>query len=206
MTAAAGAGRGAAAIGSTGAAERTAAISVVVAGGLVEGLALGTAQAAVLSRLLPRLRSRRYVLATVVVAGLGWAVGSLPQVLSTDSGASPPVGLVVLGGAGIGVVTGPLLGGVQALALRGAVADPARWVPANLLAWPAAMALIFLGAGLPGADWSLPAVLVTGAATGAAAGGVLGAVTRRWLPGGAAGMQVISPALARRMGEQLKRG
>src|SRR5690242_4658908 len=190
MTAAAGAARVADQIIAGGGADaRVAAVCLVVAGGLVEGVALGSAQSLVLARLLPRLRRAPYLLATVAVAGLGWAGGAVPQVLGDGSGAAPALGLVVLGGAGIGVVTGPVLGGAQALALRGAVSDPWRWVLANLLAWPGAMAVIFLGAAAPGPGWSLPAVLATGTVTGLAAGAVLGAVTGRFLPGRHGGMQ-----------------
>jgi hypothetical protein len=44
------------------------------------------------------------------------------------------------------------------------------------------MTIIFLGAGTPDSDWSVPAVLGLGAVTGAAAGAVLGLVTGRFLP------------------------
>lgn len=77
---------------------------------------------------------------------------------------------------------GPVLGGAQALTLRGAAAAPARWVLANTLAWPPAMVVIFIGATAPGASWSTPAVTLTGAVTGAVAGTVLGVLTAPWLP------------------------
>lgn len=207
MTAAAGAARVADQFTGGGATEdRAAAVSLVVAGGLVEGVALGSAQSRVLARLLPRLRRAPYLLATVAVAGLGWAAGSVPQPLGDTNAAAPPLGLVVLGGAGIGVVTGPVLGSAQALTLRGAVSDPCRWVLANLLAWPGAMAVIFLGAAAIGQGWSLPAVMATGTLTGLAAGAVLGGVTGCFLPGRPGGMHVTTHALGRTMGEQLKRG
>ena len=65
------------------------ALALVVAGGLVEGLALGVAQSSGLSAWLPRQRRTRWVLATVVVAGLGWAGASAPAVLIGEGG-SPP--------------------------------------------------------------------------------------------------------------------
>ena len=208
MTAAAGAGRAAmhlAGAGTTG--GRVAAVGAVVAAGLVEGVALGSAQAAVLARLLPRFRRRRYLLVTVLAAGLGWAGGSLPEVLTDDvNAAPPPVALVVLGGAGIGLVAGTVLGVAQAFGVRGAVTDPGRWVLANVLAWPGAMALIFAGAGLPAEGWPVWAVLATGAVSGVTAGAALGAVTGRFLPGRRAGMHVTPLLLTRTMGEQLKRG
>ena len=178
MTAAAAAARGAGALDAP-----AAALGVIVAGGLVEGTALGLAQASVLARLLPGLRRTTYAVVTVLVAGLGWAVASAPAVLAgDDSGASPPRGLVLLGGAGIGLVMGPVLGGAQALALRGAARTPSRWVLANTLAWPPTMVVIFLGATAPSEAWSTEAVVALGALTGATAGAVLGLVSRPLLP------------------------
>jgi hypothetical protein len=162
--------------------SRWAALGVVVAGGLVEGTALGLGQSSVLAGRLPGLRRRAYAAATVVVAGLGWAAASARGVLAADDGgAEPPLALMLLGAAGIGVVMGPALGGAQAWALRGAAAAPGRWVLANALAWPPAMVVIFAGARAPGASWSTPAVALTGAVTGAVAGTVLGLVTAPWL-------------------------
>lgn len=162
------------------------ALSLVVAGGLVEGVALGVAQAAGLRRWLPRLDSRRWVLVTVTVAGLGWAAASAPAVLAGDSdggsGGEPPLLLVLGGGAALGVAMGAVLGAAQALVLRGRVRHPWRWVGANALAWSPAMAVIFLGATAPAAGWPAPAVVALGTATGLAAGATLGLVSGWFLP------------------------
>jgi hypothetical protein len=160
-----------------------AALGLVVAGGLVEGTALGLAQSRVLAGRLPGLRRRAYTGFTVLVAGLGRAAASAGPVLSgDDSGSPPPLVLVLQGGAGIGLVMGPVLGGAQALALRGSVQAPSRWVLANTLAWPPVMVVIFLGAGTPPESWSTASVGAFGALTGAVAGTVLGLVTRPLLP------------------------
>lgn len=154
-----------------------AAIGIVVAGGLVEGAAIGTAQAWLLGAGLPRLRRRRFVAVTVLVAGVGWAGGSLPGVLAGDDpGAAPPVALTVLAGAGLGVGMGLLLGLAQAAVLRRAAPGWRWWPAASTLAWTPAMALVFAGASVPGAGWPLAAVTATGALTGAVAGAVLGLV------------------------------
>ena len=159
------------------------ALAVVVAGGLVEGVALGSAQAWPLGRWLSSLRHGRYVLATVLVAGLGWAGASAPAVLAGDSGGSaPPLSLVLPGAAGLGLMMGLVLGSAQAVALRGATSHPWRWAGANAVAWPPAMVLIFLGASLPGNDWPVAWLLLDGALTGAAAGAALGLVTGWFLP------------------------
>lgn len=159
------------------------AVSLAVAGGLVEGVALGAAQSAGLARWLPALSRRGWVLVTTAVAGLGWAAASLPAVLGGGDGTGgPPLLLVVAGAAGLGAVMGALLGAAQALVLRGHVAHPRRWAAANALAWPGAMVVIFLGATSPSADWSTPAVVGLGAATGLVAGAVLGLVSGWFLP------------------------
>ena len=159
------------------------ALGVVVAGGLVEGTALGLAQASVLSRIAPALSRVRYLAATVVVAGLGWAAASAPSVVGGGGDAEqPPVLLVVLGAVALGLVLGAVLGAAQAVTLRGAVRHPVRWVVANAAAWPLAMALIFLGAMSPGTGWPAGGVIAMGALTGAVAGAALGLVSGLFLP------------------------
>ncbi|MGY2874069.1 hypothetical protein ACVW00_001259 [Marmoricola sp. URHA0025 HA25] len=159
------------------------ALALVVAGGLAEGSALGLLQSQVLASRRPALDRRRFVLLTVAVAGLGWAAASAPGVLAGDDGSpvSPPLGLIVLGALGIGLVMGPVLGGAQAFALRGAVTHPWRWIGASAAAWPPAMAVIFVGASTAGAGWPIPVVAAYGALTGAVAGTVLGAVSGLWI-------------------------
>jgi len=159
------------------------ALVVVVIGGLVEGVALGALQGRVLASRWPGLRRLVYVLVTVAVAGVGWAGASAPGVLAgdDDAGAGPPLGLIVLGALGIGVVMGPVLGAAQALVLRTTVPHPWRWVVANTAAWPPVMAVIFVGASTAGAGWPAPVVLAYGGITGVLAGAVLGLVSGVWL-------------------------
>ena len=79
---------------------RVLALTAVVLGGLVEGTALGVVQARLLRTVLGP-RARAWALTTVAVAGLGWAAASAPQTLSGgDSGAPPPVALVLAGRPG----------------------------------------------------------------------------------------------------------
>jgi hypothetical protein len=159
------------------------ALLTIVLGGLVEGTALGVIQAARLARVFPRLRRRRYVAVTVLVAGLGWAAASAPGVLAGDSGGAPPSLLLILpGAAALGLLMGALLGAAQAWSLRGAVTHPWRWVAANAAAWAPAMAVVFLGATAPDASWPLLAVLGIALLTGAGAGAVLGLVTGWFIP------------------------
>lgn len=159
------------------------ALGLVVAGGLVEGTALGTAQGVLLSERWPALRRGVFIGVTVVAAGLGWAAGSAPGVLAAeDTGTEPPLALMLAGAAGIGLVMGPLLGAAQAWVLRDAVPHPWRWVAANAVAWPPVMVVIFYGASRPESEWSVLAVVGTGVLTGVAAGAVLGFLTGLWLP------------------------
>ena len=160
------------------------AVGAIVAAGLVEGTALGFAQALTLRGALPRLRMRWYVAATVLGAGLGWAAGSVPSVLgasaavessaAADSG--PAWWAMLLGGAGLGLAMGVLLGIGQALALRRQAGRPWRWVTANAIAWTPAMAVLRVGASVPGESWGIPLVLAWAAVVGGVAGGILGLV------------------------------
>jgi hypothetical protein len=149
-------------------------VGIVVLGGIVEGVALGGLQARAL-RNAPGARPRRWFLATVVVAGIGWAAASTPQALSDDSGSgSPPLLLVLAGAAALGAVMGALLGAAQAATFVPSLHHRWRWVGISALAWTPAMAVIFLGASVPGSGWKAPVVIALGPLTGAAAGWVLG--------------------------------
>lgn len=152
-------------------------LAVVVAGGLVEGAALGLLQARVLRPGLGPRRAGRWAVATTVVAGLAWAAGAAPATLGSSGGAPPPLLLVLAGGAAIGAVTGALLGAAQAASSRCGRTATLRWTAASAGGWTAAMPVIYLGAGLPGAAWPTLAVVPLGTATGLAAGTVLGLLT-----------------------------
>ncbi|HYP04073.1 MAG TPA: hypothetical protein VER57_05935, partial [Cyanobium sp.] len=159
------------------------ALLLVVGGGLVEGIALGGLQAAGLGRMLPGLNRLRWLLVTVAVAGVGWAAASAPATLSGDDGGAAPPLLLILGGTLLlGAAMGAVLGSAQATVLRPHVRHPWRWTGASAAAWAPAMAVIFLGAGAPETDWSLPTVVALGTLTGLAAGTVLGLVSGWFLP------------------------
>ena len=71
----------------------SAALAIVVAGGLIEGVALGVLQAAWLARRFPGLSRLRWIVTTVLIAGIGWALASAPSALSDPGGAAPECGV-----------------------------------------------------------------------------------------------------------------
>lgn len=160
--------------------------ALVVLGGLVEGTALGVLQARALPAGTDRRARTGWAVATFLVAGLGWAAGSAPATLGSDGSATgdagPPLLLVFAGAAVLGTFLGGALGLAQGVAARLPRPVVRRWVLASAGGWTAAMPVIMVGAGSVGADWSWPALVATGAATGAGAGAVLGLLTRRAVP------------------------
>lgn len=152
-------------------------LSIVVAGGVVEGAALGVLQARALGAAAGPGRRRAWAAITVLVAGLAWAGAAVTT--RQEGGAVPPTLLLVLGAAGLGGLTGALLGAAQAPVLRGLVVRHRRWVLVSALAWSPTMVVIFAGASLPAEHWPPVAVLLTGPPTGVLAGAVLGVLTIR---------------------------
>ena len=183
MTAAAGAARSATALTDHGIPHATAwGLLVIVLGGLVEGTALGWLQAQALGTMLGRRGRRQWAVATVLVAGLGWAAASLPAVLAGDeAGGQPPFLAVLLGAAALGGVMGALLGAAQASALRHRVRHPWRWIAGSTAGWTVAMPVIFLGATTVPAGWPWWLVVLAGAVTGVVAGLALGVVSGSFL-------------------------
>ena len=161
------------------------AAAAVLAGTLVEGTVVGTAQWSVLRGPLPRIRWRTWAVATGAGAFLAWLLGMIPSTvlsLGADSGgagAAPaePSNAVVLGLAFcMGLVLGPVLGFVQWLVLRRFVSHAALWMPANGVAWAFGMVVIFTGIdpAISGGFGFLSVAIV--ALTLACAGAVVGAI------------------------------
>ncbi len=171
MTASAAAARGADGL------DGVTALGLVVAGGLVEGTALGVLQAAWLTRRFPGISRPGWALVTILIAGVGWSLASAPSALGGVDGEAPPAALILVGAAGLGAVMGAVIGAAQALVLRGHVRHPWRWISISAAAWTPAMVVIFAGATLPDASWSIPVVVALGAVTGLLAGAALGGVS-----------------------------
>ena len=155
----------------------------ILAGTLIEGTVVGTAQWLVLRRHLPGMRWAAWAVATGAGVFLAWTLGMVPStVLSLrapggqEAAPAEPSGMVVFGLAFLmGLVLGPVLGFAQWLALRRFVSHAALWVPANALAWAFGMVVIFAGVGpATSGGFGLGAALSL-ALTLACAGAVVGA-------------------------------
>jgi len=132
----------------------TLAAVAVLAGTLVEGTVVGTAQWSVLRGPLSGMRWRTWAVATGVGAFLAWILGMVPStILSLGAGSggagsvpAEPGETTVLGLAFLmGLALGPVLGFAQWLSLRRYVSHAALWMPANALAWAFGMVVIFAG-------------------------------------------------------------
>lgn len=154
------------------------AFGAVVASGAIEGTVVGLAQWRVLRDRVD-LSARRWVTATVVGALAAWAAGVTPSVLLSEAGGTgtePTLPVQLALAAALGLVAGPVLAGPQALALRGLVDRPWRWVAANAAAWACALPVTFVAPALAPAGTGA-AGLGLGFAVGAfAAGAIAGAV------------------------------
>jgi hypothetical protein len=158
-------------------------VVLVTAGGVVEGLAVGAATYTALSPMAPTLRRRAWMTVTVLVAGLGWAVGSVPSVMAAGGDdAAPPLAVIAAGALALGALMGAALGAAQSVVLLGHIARPWRWTAVSAAAWAPTMAVIFVGASTPDASWAAVPVLAFGALTGACAGAALGLLLGWWSP------------------------
>jgi hypothetical protein len=177
------------------------AAGAVVASGAIEGTIVGLAQWRVLGDHLD-VSARRWVTATVIGALAAWVAGVTPSLLLADAGGTgvePTLAMQLGLAAALGLVAGPVLGGPQAVVLRGLVDRPWRWVAANAVAWACALPVTFLAPALAPAGTGAP-VLAAAFAFGAfAAGAVAGAVHGVVLVSlsGGRGVEVINPVLHR---------
>jgi hypothetical protein len=160
------------------------AAGMVLAGTLIEGVSVGTAQWLVLRRPLPALGWRAWTLATAAGAFVAWTLGMVPSTalsLGAESGGPPAAGpspaVVYALAALMGLVLGPVLGVPQWFVLRRHLRRAFVWVPANALAWAPAMVVVFVGVEVvvSGGGFGTGA-FVAGALTLAAAGAVVGAI------------------------------
>jgi hypothetical protein len=173
----------------TAGAAAVVAVPVVLAAGVVEGFLLGWGQARVLATVVPALRRRQWIAATVAGAVLAYVVGLAPSTFATVW-ASWPAGVLV----GVAVVLGAVLlgsiGVAQWLVLRRHVAWAGWWIPATAAAWLAGLTLFLAFATPlwhPGQAVALVIVIGIG-------GGLLMAVAMATVTGAALCVLVSRPA------------
>jgi hypothetical protein len=155
----------------------------VLAGTIIEGTVVGTAQWLVLRRPLPAMRWRAWVMATALGAFVAWTLGMLPSTLmsagseSGGSTSSEPRAAMVYGLAALmGLVAGTILVTPQWLVLRRHVRRAAIWIAANALAWVPGMVLAFVAADFIFSAGIRMTTVVLAIATLVAIGAVVGAI------------------------------
>ena len=155
----------------------------VLAGTLIEGTVVGTAQWLVLRGPLPSMKWWAWVLATAAGAFIAWTLGMLPTTLmsagSETGGSAPsePSKAMVYGLAALmGLAAGTILGTPQWLVLRRYVRRAALWIGANALAWVPGMVLAFVAADFIFSAGSGVSTVVLAIVTLAAIGGIVGAI------------------------------
>ena len=166
-------------------------VAAAVAGGVVEGLAVGLLQWRVLRLVVPAIRARAWVGATVAVTSLLWFLamvlvtivalvgsGSTPQAEAADVG--PPLVLGVGAGIAGGALAGAAFGFAQWLVLRRHAGPTRGWIGANALGWAVALGWIMIAATSPTPATALPVVVAGGALGGLAAGISVGIATGWW--------------------------
>lgn len=153
----------------------------IMLAGAWEGFCLGGAQGWALRRC--GVAEIRWIALTVLGAAIGYGLSLLGGAGGEGgSGAEPPLALVVLLGAGMGLFMGAIMGALQWLAACG-ILSAKRWIAANMAGWALAMAAIMLGAATVESSFPLALITLSGAFSGAVAGVLLGLVTGLALPG-----------------------
>ena len=152
----------------------------IMMAGAWEGLCLGGAQAVVLRRSIMPLR---WIALTALGAATAYGLSLVGGAGGQSTGESePPLALIVLLGAAMGLFMGAPMGVLQWLAARG-ILSARRWIAANMAGWALAMAVIMLGAASVENSFPLALIALAGAFSGAVAGVLLGLVTGLALPG-----------------------
>lgn len=149
-------------------------LSLTVAGSL-EGAVLGTAQAHVLHRHLPRLSTVKWITATAAAAAFAWLVGmSIGSLLGSRN--APPVWLIVLlAGAALVALLG--MGFGQWLVLRAVVTRSKGWIPVTALAWLIGVTIPVVAISLVPNGWPMAAHAAIGVLSAVAMGVVVGGIT-----------------------------
>jgi hypothetical protein len=114
--------------------SRVMALLVATLGAVLFGGVLGTLQLRVISQRVPNIDRKRWIVASVGPALVGWLFVIIPAVITAqDSGAS--VSGAYLLAASQTLALGPLLGLSQATVLRDHTSRWAWWIAANIISW-----------------------------------------------------------------------
>ena len=152
-------------------------LPILVVGGLVEGAALGLAQALVLRRVLPGFRTPAWVVATSAAAGFAWLLGMLPSATQAMWSTWPPAGLVV-GASVLGLVLLLSIGTAQMLVMPAGTPAAHAWIWWTALGWCAGLAAFSLVATPLWHEGQAPLVTaLVGMAAGTVMAVVMAAVT-----------------------------
>ncbi len=156
--------------------------------GLCEGSLLAYFQHRILRKILPNLNFKTWWQYTVIPAVIGWALGVLPSLWLSNNElepphdfAPPPLILIIVGAALMGLGLGAFFGWVQSLALKKHVADVHQWIFMNAVGWAFGMVWIFLAATLPDETTPVWVILMGGVIGGALAGLSVGVATSNFI-------------------------
>lgn len=128
-----------------------------VAAGAIEATLVGLAQWWAMRPWFPQITRKAWWLGTLIGALAAYVLGFLPSTImglmedsvqaqgQASAMQEPPMGIVLLLAAGMGLVAGAVLSFAQWLVLRKSVRGAGVWIPANMLAWMAGMPLVFWG-------------------------------------------------------------
>lgn len=147
----------------------------LTAAGSLEGAALGTAQAVVLRRHLPRFRTAGWIIATAMAAAFAWMVGmSIGSLLGNLQ--DPPGWLFpALAVAALAALLG--MGFGQWLVIRPVVPNSSRWIPVTAGAWLIGVAIPVVAISLVPNEWPAAGHATIGVVAAVAMGVVVGAIT-----------------------------
>jgi hypothetical protein len=158
--------------------------AVAVIGGLGEGAVLAWFQLRVLSKSLPGLNARHWVLATAGAAAFAWACGMLAPTLDEIVGVSAKTQVAIWIPASVLILLS--IGTAQAWLLRRVVENPKSWIAANTLGWLAGLPWTFVLPALVPEDapmsWWIATFVIAGILMGTTVGLVTGAFLVRLRP------------------------
>jgi hypothetical protein len=147
-----------------------------------EGIVLGGLQAAGIRWFLPNVSARKWILATIGVGLLGWAIGSfIPLFMAPEAGSQPMAEPGLAGTAAFAAVFGVGVGAVfglgQTWALPPKTGGRWFWIVANAAGWAVGLPLIYVAAQIASEYQGWTARILIWAMGGLGAGVSIGIAT-----------------------------